>query len=190
MTADPVGSLLPPMDLSLSREPMTAEVAAEFVAPIAPSEFPAVELTQSQDVSIDPQSVASAASLVTEPTVETVTQVAQLTNNPVAEAAAIGARFGFDGSGQTIAVIDSGIAYDHAAFGNGFGAGSQVVGGYDFAENDANPYDDAPGGFHGTHVAGIIGSQDSRYEGVSSGADLVALRVFDDQGRGNLDWVE
>ena len=190
MTADPVVSLLPPMDLSLTREPMTAEVAAEFVAPIAPSEFPAVELTLNQDVAIAPQSVDSAASLLTDPTVESVTQVAQLTNNPVAEAAAIGARFGFDGSGQTIAVIDSGIAYDHAAFGNGFGAGSQVVGGYDFAENDANPYDDAPGGFHGTHVAGIIGSQDSRYQGVSSGADLVALRVFDDQGRGNLDWVE
>ena len=190
MTADPVGSLLPPIDLALTREPMTAEVAAEFVAPIAPSEFPAVELPLNQDVAIDPQSVQSAASLITEPTVESITQVAQLTNNPVSEAAAIGAQFGFDGSGQTIAVIDSGIAYDHAAFGNGFGAGSQVVGGYDFAENDANPYDDAPGGFHGTHVAGIIGSQDSRYQGVSSGADLVALRVFDDQGRGNLDWVE
>ena len=40
MTADPVASAAP-LDLGLYREPMTVEVAAEFVAPIAPSEFPA-----------------------------------------------------------------------------------------------------------------------------------------------------
>ncbi len=190
MTADPLFSLTPELDLSLDRQPMTAEVAAEFVAPIAPSEFPGVELTPNQDVSIDPLSLEVADSLIAQPTVESIAQVARLTNSVVSEAAAIGESFGFDGSGQTIAVIDSGIAYDHAAFGNGFGVGNQVVGGYDFAENDADPYDDAPGGFHGTHVAGIIGSQDSQYQGISSGADLVALRVFDDQGRGELEWVE
>ena len=190
MSADPVLSLEPALDLSLHREPMIAEVASEFVAPVAPSEFPGVELTANQNVPIDQQSLQAAESLIAQPTIESITQVAQLSNSPVSEAAAIGERFGFDGSGQTIAVIDSGIAYDHAAFGNGFGAGSQVVGGYDFAENDADPYDDAPGGFHGTHVAGIIGSQDSQYQGVSSGADLVSLRVFDDQGRGELEWIE
>lgn len=187
MTADPVGSLLPPLDLSLDREPMVAEVAAEFVAPVAPSEFPVVELSLNPDLAAESQTIDSPA---TEQTVDTVMQVAQFTNSAVTQAAQIGASFGFDGSGQTIAVIDSGIAYDHQALGGGFGAGSRVVGGYDFAENDANPYDDAPGGFHGTHVAGIIGSQDDRYQGVSSGADLVALRVFDDAGRGSLDWVE
>ena len=190
MTADPVMSVMPALDLSLDREPMTAEVASEFVAPIAPSEFPGIELTANQDVPINPQALQAADSLIGEPTVESITQLAQLTNSPVSEAAAIGERFGFDGSGQTIVVIDSGIAYDHEAFGSGFGAGNQVVGGYDFAEDDADPYDDAPGGFHGTHVAGIIGSQDSQYQGVSSGADLVALRVFDDQGRGELEWIE
>lgn len=100
------------------------------------------------------------------------------------------ASFGLTGAGQTVAIIDSGIAYDHVALGNGFGAGHRVVGGWDFAENDANPYDDGPAGFHGTHVAGIVGSTDSRYTGVAPGADLVALRVFDDQGRGSLAWVE
>ena len=62
--------------------------------------------------------------------------------NAAGDAARLAAEYGFDGSGQTVAVIDTGIAYDHAAFGGGFGEGSQVVGGYDFAENDANPYDD------------------------------------------------
>jgi len=102
----------------------------------------------------------------------------------------IASQYNFDGSGQTVAVIDSGIAFDHLALGGGFGEGHKVVGGYDFAENDDNPYDDGPAGFHGTHVAGIIGSSDEQYSGVAPGADLVGLRVFDDAGRGNLEWVE
>jgi subtilisin family serine protease len=98
--------------------------------------------------------------------------------------------FGLRGGGQTVAVIDSGIAYDHIALGGGLGAAYKVVGGWDFAENDANPYDDGPAGFHGTHVAGIIGSGDRRYTGVAPDADLVALRVFDDNGGGTLARVE
>lgn len=98
--------------------------------------------------------------------------------------------FGLTGQGQTVVVIDSGIAYDHPALGGAFGSGSRIVGGWDFAENDANPYDDRPGGSHGTHVAGIIGSSNSTYLGVAPGVDLVALRVFDDAGQGNFDWVE
>ncbi len=100
------------------------------------------------------------------------------------------AAFGFDGAGQTVAVIDSGIAYDHDALGGGFGTSYRVVGGWDFAENDANPYDDGPAGFHGTHVAGIVGSDDATHRGVASAADLVALRVFDDNGAGYFSWVE
>lgn len=105
-------------------------------------------------------------------------------------AAGIADQYGFDGAGQTVAVIDSGIAWDHYALGGGFGEGHRVVGGWDFAENDANPYDDGPVGFHGTHVAGIIGSSDDQYRGVSSGVDLVGLRVFGDNGESNLEWVE
>ncbi len=109
--------------------------------------------------------------------------------NSATDLASIREQYQFDGRGQTVAVIDSGIAWDHYALGGGFGAGHRVVGGWDFAENDANPYDDGPAGFHGTHVSGIIGSSDSKYTGVAPGADLVALRVFNDQGSGNLEWV-
>jgi subtilisin family serine protease len=98
-------------------------------------------------------------------------------------------QYGLRGAGQTVAIIDSGIAYDHVALGGGLGSSHKVVGGWDFAENDANPYDDAPAGFHGTHVAGIVGSQDGRYSGVAPNVDLVALRVFDDQGNGYFNWV-
>ena len=116
------------------------------------------------------------------------TQTSEL--SPTAAAAAIGESYGLDGTGQTIAIIDTGIAFDHIALGGGFGEGFQVVGGYDFAEMDDNPYDDGSTGFHGTHVAGIVGSNDLRYRGVAPGADLVALRVFDDAGNTELDWIE
>ena len=97
---------------------------------------------------------------------------------------------GLDGSGQTIAVIDSGIAWDHIALGGGFGPGYRVVGGWDFAENDATPYDDGPAGYHGSHVAGILAGHSDGFRGVAPGADLVSLRVFDDHGNGDLDWIE
>ena len=98
--------------------------------------------------------------------------------------------YGLSGRGQTVAVIDSGIAWDHSALGQGFGPEYRVVGGWDFAENDANPYDDGPAGFHGTHVSGIIGSDDTNSPGVARDVDFVALRVFDDKGFGKLEWVE
>lgn len=100
-------------------------------------------------------------------------------------------QFGLKGSGQTVAVIDTGIAWDHVALGKGYGPGYRVVGGWDFTEeNDARPYDDGPTGFHGTHVAGIIGSTDRTHTGVAPEADLVALRVFNDFGQGQVAWVE
>lgn len=121
-------------------------------------------------------------------------------NSLLEQSARVAAATGFDGAGQTLAVIDSGIAYDHHAFGEngrsgGFGPGYRVVGGWDFAENDADPYDDAPAGYHGSHVAGLTGGfadtlEGNTFRGVAPGADLVALRVFDDAGAGNLAWIE
>jgi hypothetical protein len=121
---------------------------------------------------------------------QVVAQLNQGQESPTAAAARVAAEYGFDGRGQTVAVIDSGIAWDHHALGGGFGAGQRVVGGWDFADNDANPYDSGPAGHHGTHVAGIIAADHDRFRGVSSGVDLVALRVFNDQGQGNLEWVK
>jgi len=118
--------------------------------------------------------------------------------NLVADAASIRERFSLDGSGQTVVVIDSGIAWNHVAFANqksgptggGFGDGYRVVAGWDFAENDGNPSDDGPAGYHGTHVAGTLAGHAAGFAGIAPGADLVALRVFDDFGNGSLDWIE
>ena len=80
--------------------------------------------------------------------------------------------YGFNGRGQTVAVIDSGITYSHYALGGGLGSNHRVVGGWDFTEeNDGDIFDDGPSGGHGTHVAGIIGSTDAINQGVASGVD-------------------
>ncbi len=122
--------------------------------------------------------------------------------DPLAAAAATRQQTGLDGSGQTIAVIDTGIAWDHVAFANraqtpGIGPGQRIVGGWDFAENDALPYDDGPAGYHGTHIAATIAGDSTdapgvapKFHGIAPGADLVALRVFDDYGKSNLEWIE
>lgn len=108
----------------------------------------------------------------------------------LADFAFVRSQLGLSGWGQTVAVIDSGIAYDHAALGGGLGRSFRVVGGWDFAENDAQPYDDGPAGFHGTHVAGVLGSSDANYPGVAPQVDLVALRVFDDEGHTSFSHIE
>lgn len=84
------------------------------------------------------------------------------------------------GVGETIAVIDSGIDYLHPALGGGFGPGFKVVGGYDFADDDADPMDTFG---HGTEVAGVIAAEaagGSTYQGIAPDAKLVALRIDND----------
>ena len=130
-------------------------------------------------IEVDPQHMADSVEIA-----PSLHQIQTASNNDSI------ADYQFDGAGQTVAVIDSGIAWDHYALGGGFGKGNRVVGGWDFAENDANPYDDGPAGYHGTHVAGVIGSTDSNAQGVATGVDLVGLRIFDDYGKSSFDWVE
>lgn len=116
----------------------------------------------------------------------------QTTNNHwlLDQAAAIRQQFGLQGNGQTVAVVDSGVAWDHIALGEGFGPGYRIVGGWDFADDDHDPYDDGPAGFHGTHVSGLLIGQSEDFVGMVPGADLVSLRVFNSHGQGSLDAVE
>ncbi|MBU0457200.1 MAG: S8 family serine peptidase [Nanoarchaeota archaeon] len=57
----------------------------------------------------------------------------------------------------------------------------KVIGGWDTYNNDANPRDDHG---HGTHVAGIIASNDIIYRGVAPGASLVAIKALSSAGGG------
>jgi len=81
------------------------------------------------------------------------------------------------GSGQTVCVIDTGIDYNHSALGEGWG--NKIIAGYDFVNDDSDPYDDHG---HGTHVAGIVASEDSTYTGVAPDAKLIAIKACDYEG--------
>ncbi|MBC8868463.1 MAG: S8 family serine peptidase [Planctomycetes bacterium] len=138
------------------------------------------------DLVLDPLAVDASQAQHSTPT-PTANPARELTE----DLAYIKQRYGLQGEGQTVAIIDSGIAYEHVALGGGFGSEYRVVGGWDFTEeNDADPHDDGPAGFHGTHVAGVIGSDDIEHPGIATAVDLVALRVFNDQGQGRFDWLE
>ena len=106
---------------------------------------------------------------------------------------------GFDGSGVRVAVLDSGIDYNHAALGGsgnpadyaandpdiiepGTFPTAKVVGGFDFVGDvwpfgpllpDVDPLDKGIAAGHGTHVADIIGGTG----GVAPGVDLYAVKV-------------
>jgi minor extracellular serine protease Vpr len=110
---------------------------------------------------------------------------------------------GLTGSGVKVAVMDSGIDYDHPDLGGGFGAGFRVVTGYDFVGDnfDAggsggkliphpdNDPDDCNG--HGTHVSGIIGAsgdpETGGARGVAPGVTFGAYRVFGCDGSTSAD---
>ena len=88
------------------------------------------------------------------------------------------------GAGVTAYVIDTGIRISHKDFGG------RASYGWDFVDNDATAQD---GNGHGTHVAGTIAG--TTY-GVAKQAEVVAVRVLDDNGAGTtaqviagIDWV-
>jgi len=110
-----------------------------------------------------------------------------------------------DGKGVNVAIIDTGVDYRHADLGkssSGQMFNSRVVGGYDFANtidvNEDGDYDD-PGekidldpmddNGHGTHVAGIIGSNGS-IKGIAPGVNIYAYKALGAGGGGNLDDIQ
>jgi hypothetical protein len=99
---------------------------------------------------------------------------------PLIGAPAVWNTHGATGSNVRVAVIDTGIDYTHPDLGGCFGAGCRVAGGFDFANNDADPFDDNG---HGTHVAGIIGASGS-IKGVAPAVTLLAYKVLNSSGSG------
>ena len=102
----------------------------------------------------------------------------QLRNDPQFE--------GIDGSGFSVAVIDTGINYNHELLAPNY------VTGYDFYDNDSDPIDDQG---HGTHVAGTVGANDETV-GVAPDVGIIALDVFSNDGavffselNESLEWV-
>jgi len=92
-------------------------------------------------------------------------------------------RIGYgNGIGKTAWIVDSGIDFDHPDLTVDQTRSRSFVQGQTSA-------DDQNG--HGTHVAGIIGAKNNTIGvlGVASGASLVALKVLDKDGEGNLSYI-
>ncbi|MEW6493893.1 MAG: S8 family serine peptidase, partial [Cyanobacteriota bacterium] len=103
---------------------------------------------------------------------------------------------GYTGQGIVVAVIDTGVDYNHPDLdaniwvnsgeiagnnndddGNGF---IDDVRGWDFVDNDNKPMD---GGTHGTHVAGTIAAEKNDFgvTGIAYNAKIMPVRVIGDQ---------
>jgi serine protease AprX len=81
---------------------------------------------------------------------------------------------GYDGTGVTVCIIDTGVDPNHCDFPSG-----KIVGWRDCINYQANPYDDHG---HGTHVASTAVGEDSPY-GVAPGADLMVAKVCTSSGQ-------
>jgi type VI secretion system secreted protein VgrG len=107
--------------------------------------------------------------------------------DPLIGASQVRSSYNVDGTGMTVAVIDTGIDYNNPSLGGRFGPGAKVIGGFDFADNSTNPM--ATASQHGTAVAGLIGSSNPSDLGVAPGVNLVALRVTDDTNTASLNSI-
>ncbi|MEM8723041.1 MAG: S8 family serine peptidase [Cyanobacteria bacterium P01_G01_bin.39] len=96
----------------------------------------------------------------------------QLRNNPQFA--------GIDGSGFSVAVLDTGIDFNHSLIEPNY------ITGYDFVDNDSDPFD--PHG-HGTHVSGIVGATDNTI-GVAPDVGLIGLRVANRNGLAKIRDIE
>jgi subtilisin family serine protease len=87
-----------------------------------------------------------------------------------------------NGIGKTAWIIDSGIDFNHPDLTvDQSRSKSFITGNTSFMDSNG----------HGTHVAGIIGAKNNTIGvlGVASGASLVALKVLDKDGEGNLSYI-
>jgi hypothetical protein len=83
---------------------------------------------------------------------------------------------GIDGSGVTVAVLDTGVDLSHPLLQPGVVAGfNAVTGGADPTPNDP----------HGTHVTGIVGARDPNI-GAAPGVGLIGIQVFRSTGNGGI----
>ncbi|WP_299291026.1 S8 family serine peptidase [Nitrosopumilus sp.] len=82
---------------------------------------------------------------------------------------------GIDGSGIKIAVIDTGVDFNHPDL-FGWGPDGKVIGGYNFIQRGEPPLDKNG---HGTQVAGVIAA-DGQATGIAPKAKILAYKVSED----------
>ncbi len=98
---------------------------------------------------------------------------------------------GYTGEGVIVAVIDTGVNYNHTDIANNMwdGGSSYPYHGWDYVNSDNDPRDDQG---HGTHCAGTISSYGTNNKqcGIAKNAKIMALKVLGSNGQGdlNLSW--
>lgn len=97
------------------------------------------------------------------------------------------------GQDFSVCVLDTGVNYTHPDFNSNCDIPegernlktmncTRIPDGYDFINNDADPMDDHG---HGSHVSGIILSEDNTYKGVAPKANLIPVKVLNHNGEGS-----
>jgi len=91
---------------------------------------------------------------------------------------AMDVRTKYRGQGMAIAIVDTGIDYSHSVLGAGGFPNNKVLGGYDFGDDDPDPF---AGHSHGTSCAGIaagdLAEVGDYIGGVAHEAKLYALKI-------------
>ena len=82
---------------------------------------------------------------------------------------------GIDGDGIKIAIIDTGVDFNHPDL-FGWGPDGKVIGGYNFIQEGQPPMDNNG---HGTQVAGVVAA-DGQAVGVAPKAKILAYKVSED----------
>ena len=92
---------------------------------------------------------------------------------------------GFTGNGVIVAVLDTGVNYNHIDITGSMwdGGPDYPHHGYDVINHDNDPIDDNG---HGSHCAGIVAGQGNAgvQTGIAPGAKIMAIKVMDDTGYG------
>lgn len=90
------------------------------------------------------------------------------------------------GHGITVAILDTGIDYNHEELGGCFGEDCKVIGGYDFVNDDDDPSEveaeDHRWTGHGTMVAGIVAANGPKMRGMAPEATILAYKVCGGHG--------
>jgi serine protease AprX len=131
-------------------------------------------------------SINSILELTTDPDVEFICYDAKVFAVMDVARKAVGADLnidtGYTGKNVTVAIIDTGIS-PHADL---IYPTNRIVGFKDFVNNETRMYDDNG---HGTHCAGILAgngySSKGKYKGIAPEANILSIKVLDDNGNGN-----